>query len=128
MVAREQHHAAERRLLPPRRTAIERRAGERRLQLLPLAEDRREQPDRRAAAGRCGRCLAGAGRHAFRRTRLDARFLAGAGVDVGTGFYSRGGFVARALGVRRWGRGGEEPLAVASGKGAALTRVHDTWG
>jgi two-component system, cell cycle response regulator len=47
MVAREQHPAAERRLLPPRRTGIERRIGERRLELLPLADERREQADRR---------------------------------------------------------------------------------
>jgi len=52
MVAREQHHAAERRLLPPRRTPIERRAGERRLELLPLADERREHTDRRQAAER----------------------------------------------------------------------------
>jgi len=51
MVARE-HHGAERRLLPPRRTAIERRIGERRLELLPLPDERREQTDRRQSAER----------------------------------------------------------------------------
>jgi len=51
MVARE-HHAAERRLLPPRRTSIERRIGERRLELLPLPDERREQVDRRQGAER----------------------------------------------------------------------------
>jgi len=46
VVARE-HHAAERRLLPPRRSDIERRIGERRLELVPATEERREQSDRR---------------------------------------------------------------------------------
>ena len=52
MVAREQHPAAERRLLPPRRASIERRIGERRLELLPLPDERREQADRRHVADR----------------------------------------------------------------------------
>ncbi|HKW42002.1 MAG TPA: GGDEF domain-containing response regulator [Gemmatimonadales bacterium] len=47
MVAREQHHSAERRLAPRRRTGLERRAGERRLELISLDEDRRERADRR---------------------------------------------------------------------------------
>jgi len=52
MVAREQHPAAERLLLPPRRTGIERRIGDRRLELLPLADERREQADRRQKSER----------------------------------------------------------------------------
>ncbi|HEU5261985.1 MAG TPA: diguanylate cyclase response regulator [Gemmatimonadales bacterium] len=52
MVAREQHHAAERRLLPPRRSDIERRIGERRLEVVPLLEERRDQLDRRQGADR----------------------------------------------------------------------------
>jgi diguanylate cyclase (GGDEF)-like protein len=52
MVAREQHHADERRLLPPRRASIERRIGERRLELLQLPDERREQAERRHGADR----------------------------------------------------------------------------
>ncbi|HEX9283902.1 MAG TPA: GGDEF domain-containing response regulator [Gemmatimonadales bacterium] len=47
MVAREQHHGAERRLLPPRRSDSERRIGERRLEGVPLTEERRDETDRR---------------------------------------------------------------------------------
>jgi two-component system cell cycle response regulator len=47
VVARGQHHAAERRLLPPRRTELERRAGERRLELVSLEQERRDQAERR---------------------------------------------------------------------------------
>jgi len=47
VVARGQHHAAERRLLPPRRTDLERRAGERRLELISLEQERRDQAERR---------------------------------------------------------------------------------
>src|SRR5256885_12824645 len=52
MVAREQHRRAERRLLPPRRSEIERRLGERRLQVVSLDEDRRDQTERRRATDR----------------------------------------------------------------------------
>jgi len=47
MVAREQHPAAERRLSPPRRSAVERRIGERRLELVPSSVERRDTADRR---------------------------------------------------------------------------------
>src|SRR5437870_365201 len=52
MVASEQHRRAERRLLPPRRSEIERRLGERRLQVISLDEDRRDQTERRRATDR----------------------------------------------------------------------------
>jgi len=52
MVAREQHHRVDRRLLPPRRSDDERRAGERRLEILSLGAERREQAERRRAAER----------------------------------------------------------------------------
>src|SRR6266550_3880470 len=52
MVASEQHRRAERRLLPPRRSEIERRLGERRLQVVSLDEDRRDQTERRRATDR----------------------------------------------------------------------------
>ncbi len=52
MVARGQHHTAERRLLPPRRSDIERRVGERRLELISLEEERRDQTERRQATDR----------------------------------------------------------------------------
>src|SRR2546422_1755906 len=59
MVARG-HHAAERRLLPPRRSDIERRIGERRMELISLDEERRDRqqldrrlpPDRRQLTDR----------------------------------------------------------------------------
>ncbi|HZI21801.1 MAG TPA: diguanylate cyclase [Gemmatimonadales bacterium] len=47
MVAREERHTGERRLLPPRRSGNERRLGERRLELVSLDEERRAQHDRR---------------------------------------------------------------------------------
>jgi two-component system, cell cycle response regulator len=47
MFARERHHRVERRLLPPRRSDSERRIGERRLEVVPLREERREETDRR---------------------------------------------------------------------------------
>ncbi len=52
MVASEQHGRAERRLLPPRRSEIERRLGERRLQVISLDEERRDQTERRRATHR----------------------------------------------------------------------------
>ncbi len=52
MVASEQHGRAERRLLPPRRSEIERRLGERRLQVISLDEERRDQTERRRATDR----------------------------------------------------------------------------
>ena len=52
MVASEQHRRAERRLLPPRRSEIERRLGERRLQVISLDEDRRDRTERRRATDR----------------------------------------------------------------------------
>lgn len=47
MIARGQHHTVERRLLPPRRSDLERRIAERRLDLIPLDEERRERGERR---------------------------------------------------------------------------------
>src|SRR5438093_2647389 len=52
MVASEQHRRAERRLLPPRRSESERRLGERRLQVISLDEERRDQTERRRATDR----------------------------------------------------------------------------
>src|SRR2546429_8375666 len=52
MVASEQHRRAERRLLPPRRTESERRLGERRLAVISLDEERRDQAERRQATDR----------------------------------------------------------------------------
>src|SRR5213594_1268778 len=52
MVASEQHRRAERRLLPPRRSEIERRLGERRLEVVSLDEERRNQVERRRATDR----------------------------------------------------------------------------
>src|SRR5256886_10794668 len=52
VVARGQHHTAERRVLPPRRTDLERRAGERRLELISLEQERRDQAERRHATDR----------------------------------------------------------------------------
>jgi two-component system cell cycle response regulator len=52
MVARGQHHTVERRVLPPRRSGIERRMGERRLELISLDEERRDQVERRLATDR----------------------------------------------------------------------------
>src|SRR5213076_367041 len=52
MVASEQHRRAERRLLPPRRTESERRLGERRLRVISLDEERRDQTERRRATDR----------------------------------------------------------------------------
>src|SRR6266704_1000456 len=52
MVASEQHRRAERRLLPPRRSEIERRLGERRLEVISLDEERRDQGERRRATDR----------------------------------------------------------------------------
>jgi diguanylate cyclase (GGDEF)-like protein len=52
MVARGQHHTIERRLLGPRRRDLERRIADRRLELIPLDEERRELFERRQASGR----------------------------------------------------------------------------
>jgi len=52
IVAREQHHRVERRLLPPRRSDSERRLGERRLEVISLDEERRDQAERRRATDR----------------------------------------------------------------------------
>src|SRR5213083_3667632 len=52
MVASEQHRRAERRLLPPRRSESERRLGERRLEVMSLDEERRDQGERRRAIDR----------------------------------------------------------------------------
>src|SRR5256886_8211810 len=52
MVASEHPGGAGRRLLPPRRSEIERRLGERRLQVVSLDEDRRDQTERRRATDR----------------------------------------------------------------------------
>jgi two-component system cell cycle response regulator len=58
VVARGEHHKVERRLLLPRRSDADRRLGERRLELISLDEERRDQlerrqpPDRRQPAGR----------------------------------------------------------------------------
>ena len=52
MVARDQHHTVERRVLPPRRSGIERRLGERRLELISLDEERRDRVERRLATDR----------------------------------------------------------------------------
>src|SRR5260370_8965602 len=60
MIARGQHHTAERRLLPPRRSDAERRSAERRLEVTPLEEERRDQVERRRPMD--GRGPAG-GRH-----------------------------------------------------------------
>jgi len=51
MVARE-HHRVDRRLLPPRRNDSERRLGERRLEVISLDEERRDQVERRRATDR----------------------------------------------------------------------------
>ncbi|HXL35313.1 MAG TPA: diguanylate cyclase [Gemmatimonadales bacterium] len=51
MVARE-HHRVDRRLLPPRRSDSERRLGERRVEVISLDEERRDQAERRRAADR----------------------------------------------------------------------------
>src|SRR5712671_6647897 len=51
MVARE-HSRVDRRLLPPRRSESERRLGERRLQVISLDEERRDQTERRRASDR----------------------------------------------------------------------------
>ena len=67
MVARGQHHTAERRVLPPRRTDLERRAGERRLELISLEQERRDQAERRHATDRrhpAGRRQVEVGHHA----------------------------------------------------------------
>ena len=67
MVTRGQHHTAERRLLPPRRTDLERRAGERRLELISLEQERRDQAERRQPMDRrqpAGRRQAEPGHHA----------------------------------------------------------------
>jgi diguanylate cyclase (GGDEF)-like protein len=47
MVSRGHHHAVERRLLAPRRSYLERRIAEQRLERIPLDEERRERPERR---------------------------------------------------------------------------------
>jgi diguanylate cyclase (GGDEF)-like protein len=52
MVARGQHHTVERRLLPPRRSDLARRIAERRLELIPLDEERRERAERRQPSER----------------------------------------------------------------------------
>ena len=58
MVARESHHKTERRVLPPRRSGLERRIGERRLELIAFDEERRavatrrQGTDRRTGVGR----------------------------------------------------------------------------
>src|SRR3989454_9202283 len=52
MVGREQHHRVDRRVLPPRRNDSERRAGERRLEVISLDEERRDQAERRRATDR----------------------------------------------------------------------------
>ena len=67
MVTRGQHHTAERRLLPPRRTDLERRAGERRLELISLEQERRDQAERRQPIDRrqpAGRRQVEPGHHA----------------------------------------------------------------
>jgi len=51
MVARE-HHRVDRRLLPPRRCDNERRLGERRVEVISLDEERRDQAERRRAPDR----------------------------------------------------------------------------
>jgi len=51
MVARE-HHRVDRRVLPPRRSDSERRLGERRLELISLDEERRDQLERRRTTDR----------------------------------------------------------------------------
>ena len=51
MVARE-HHSVDRRVLPPRRSDSERRLGERRVEVISLDEERREQAQRRGAGDR----------------------------------------------------------------------------
>jgi len=51
MVARE-HHRVDRRLLPPRRNDSERRLGERRLEVISLDEERRDQLERRRTTDR----------------------------------------------------------------------------
>jgi diguanylate cyclase (GGDEF)-like protein len=51
MVARE-HSRVDRRLLPPRRSDNERRLGERRLEVISLDEERRDQTERRRATDR----------------------------------------------------------------------------
>src|SRR5207249_11501941 len=66
-VARGRHHTAERRVLPPRRTDLERRAGERRLELISLEQERRDQAERRHATDRrhpAGRRQVEVGHHA----------------------------------------------------------------
>jgi len=52
MVARGQHHTVERRLLGPRRSDLERRIAERRLEFIPLDAERRERAERRQATDR----------------------------------------------------------------------------
>ena len=52
MVARGEHHSVDRRLTPHRRSGLERRVGERRLELISLDEDRRDRSDRRLPADR----------------------------------------------------------------------------
>ncbi|HYU37650.1 MAG TPA: diguanylate cyclase [Gemmatimonadales bacterium] len=51
MVARE-HNRVDRRLLPPRRSDSERRLGERRVEVISLDEERRDQAERRRATDR----------------------------------------------------------------------------
>src|SRR5256886_9817913 len=52
MGAGEQHHRVARGALPPRRNDSERRAGERRLAVISLDEERRDQAERRRATDR----------------------------------------------------------------------------
>src|SRR5256885_11265831 len=52
MAASEQPRRGGGRLRPPRRSEIERRLGERRLQVISLDEDRRDQTERRRATDR----------------------------------------------------------------------------
>src|SRR5260370_25915293 len=54
MIARGQHHTVERRVLPPRRSDMDRRIAERRLEVISLEAERREQVERRQLTDRRG--------------------------------------------------------------------------
>src|SRR5438093_250407 len=122
MVARE-HTRVDRRLLPPRRIDNERRVGERRLQVISLDEERRNQIARRRADRRDT-----ALRLAIERHRLHAALLDLALVDDLTGLYNRRGFLTLATRDLRLARRGDETLLVAFADLDDLKGVNDTTG
>src|SRR5438876_401430 len=123
MVARG-HHAAERRLLPPRRSDIERRIDERH----GLEAVRAGAQDFLVKGDIDGELLARALRHAIERNRLHAALLDMALVDELTGLYNRRGFLTLATRDLRLARRGDETLLVAFADLDGLKRVNDTAG